>query len=126
MPLVSIAQPRKEGEVSVYWVYDHPVYTEPEPDTYPEPEPELPYEILSNCYAYVQYIYPNLPPTATILSSLNQAGGEVAVFYYPDVDLYHYAVVESQDPLVVTDTNYDGHIKTTRTDPGRLIGYYKF
>ena len=115
--MTAIAQPSVAGEVSVYWVYDHPVYTLP---------PPLPIEVLSNCYAYVKYVYPELPSTATILSNLNQTYGEVAVFYYPDVDLYHYAVVESQYPLVVTDTNYAGHIKTTRTDPGRLIGYYKF
>lgn len=117
MPSIVIAQPPIDGEASVYWDYNHPVYT---------PSPELPIEILSNCYAYVKYVYPDLPSTATILSNLNQTDGEVAVFYYPDVDLYHYAVVESQNPLVVTDTNYAGHTKTTRTDPGRLIGYYKF
>lgn len=69
-------------------------------------------------------MYPELPPTATILSNL-EASGEVAVFYYPEAGLYHYAVVESVEPFIVTDTNYGSATKKTRTESGRnLIGFY--
>jgi hypothetical protein len=85
----------------------------------------LPFSVLSNCYAYVKHVYPSLPPTKTILANLSSSG-EVAIFYFPDSNLYHYAVVEIVNPLVVTDTNYQGHKKTTREDSGeRLIGFYK-
>jgi hypothetical protein len=105
----------------VYWVYDQPVA----PDPIPEPEPELPYSILSNCYAYVKHIYPETPNTATILANLG-ASGEIAVFYYPESNLYHYAVVESMEPFVVTDTNYGSKTKKTRSESGlRLLGFYK-
>ena len=87
--------------------------------------PKLPFSILSNCYAYVQSRYPQLPNTQTILANLG-ATGEVAVFYYPDSDLYHYAVVESIEPFIVTDTNYDSPTKKTRQESSlRLIGFYK-
>ena len=100
----------------MYWVYDQPVYT---------PPPELPFSILSNCYSYVKSVYPQLPPTATILANLG-AAGEVAVFYYPESDLYHYAVVESIEPFVVTDTNFGSQTKKTRPESSlRLIGFYK-
>lgn len=121
IPISVIAQPSVEGEFSVYWVSDHPVYTPPPP---PPPEPELSFSILSNCYAYVQYVYPQLPRTEIILKNLG-ASGEVAVFYYPDSGLYHYAVVESIDPLVITDTNFSGHKKETRQVSSlRLLGFY--
>jgi len=98
-------------------VYDQPVQ-------YIEPEPELPFYILSNCWEYVRYVYPDLPNTATILSNLG-ASGEVAVFYYPDSDLYHYAVVESVEPFIITDTNFSGHKKETREVTSlRFIGFY--
>ena len=117
IPLNAIAQPSQAGDVSVYWVYDQPVQ-------YIEPEPELPFYILSNCWEYVRYVYPDLPNTATILSNLG-ASGEVAVFYYPGPDLYHYAVVESVEPFVVTDTNYSGNKKETRNETSlRFIGFY--
>jgi len=117
IPNVVIAQPSQIGDISVYWVYDQPVQ-------YIEPEPELPFDILSNCWKYVKYIYPALPNTATILSNLG-ASGEVAVFYYPDSDLYHYAVVESVEPFIVTDTNFNGHKKETRNESSlRFIGFY--
>ena len=117
IPLNAIAQPSKAGDVSVYWVYDQPVQ-------YIEPEPELPFYILSNCWEYVRYVYPDLPNTATILSNLG-ASGEVAVFYYPGPDLYHYAVVESVEPFVVTDTNFSGNKKETRNETSlRFIGFY--
>lgn len=85
----------------------------------------IPDSVLSNCYAYVKFVYPSLPPTATILANLG-AEGEVAVFYYPDSGLYHYAVVESVEPFVVTDTNYGSATKKTRAEDGtRLLGFYK-
>ena len=99
----------------MYWVSEPPV----------APEPELPFSILSNCYAYVQYVYPQLPSTQIILKNLG-ASGEVAVFYSPEINLYHYAVVESIEPFVVTDTNFGSHTKQTRSETGfRLLGFYK-
>lgn len=121
IPSVVIAQPSKAGDISVYWVYDHPVqYIEPEP----EPEPELPLEILSNCWKYVKHIYPNTPNTATMRANLSDSG-EIAIFYYPNSDLYHYAVVESMNPFIITDTNFSGYKKETRQESDlRLIGFY--
>lgn len=116
IPTTVIAEPSHEGEFSVYYFADHPI----------EPERlEIPDEILSNCWAYVKMVYPSLPPTATILSNL-EAEGEVAVFYYPDSGLYHFAVVESVEPFIVTDTNYGSATKKTREENGtRLLGFYK-
>lgn len=116
-PTTVIAEPSHEGQFSVYYFADHPI--EPE-----RPKVEVPDPILSNCYAYVKSVYPSLPPTATILANLG-AEGEVAVFYYPDSGLYHYAVVESAEPFIVTDTNYGSATKKTRTESGHnLIGFY--
>jgi len=97
-------------------VYDNPI--EPErPEVLPDP-------ILSNCYAYVKSVYPSLPNTQTILANLEQSG-EVAVFYYPDSGLHHYAVVESMEPFMVTDTNYGSQTKKTRLASDlNLIGFY--
>mgnify|MGYP003649221475 FL=1 len=97
-------------------MYDNPI--EPErPVVIPDP-------VLSNCYAYVKSVFPSLPNTQTILANLEQSG-EVAVFYYPDSGLHHYAVVESMEPFIVTDTNYGSHTKKTRLASDRnLIGFY--
>lgn len=118
IPTTVIAEPSHEGQFSVYYFADHPI--EPE-----RPKVvELPDPILSNCYAYVKMVYPSLPPMATILSNL-EATGEVAVFYYPNSNLYHFAVVESVEPFIVTDTNYGSATKKTRQESGRnLIGFY--
>jgi hypothetical protein len=85
---------------------------------------ELPYRIRSNCYAYVKYVYPETPGTDTILANLSDSG-EIAVFYYPKSGLYHYAVVESREPFIVSDTNYGSDTKKTRHETDlHLIGFY--
>ena len=122
IPLTTIAQPSHDGEFSVYYKATHPLYIEPVVRTNDD---TLPYSIRSNCYAYVKHVYPQLPNTDTILSNLS-ANGEVAVFYYPKSNLYHYAVVESIEPLVVTDTNYGSKTKKTRNETSlNLVGFYK-
>ena len=84
--------------------------------------------ILCNCYAYVRQTFTNLPHTKTILNNLSDSG-DVAVFYYPSVDLHHYAVVtaESEDSLTISETNFKSCTKTERTfsrDHSSLIGFY--
>lgn len=133
--MIAIAEPSHPGDVSVYPVpVDHPI--EPEPiATSSKPlisehvadtgaSDELPYYVRSNCYAYVKYTYPETPDTATILSNLS-ATGEIAVFYYPESGLHHYAVVESLEPFIISDTNYGSDTKKTRQETGlHLIGFY--
>ena len=90
----------------------------------PKIEKGLPYSIRSNCYAYVKSRFPSLPGTDYILSHLSDHG-EVAVFYYPDSGLHHYAVVDSLDPFIVTDTNYGSDSLKTRKETKRyLIGFF--
>ena len=122
-PTTTIEEPKKEGELFRFSV-------PPIEEIDPIPEPELEKvklkvddSILYNCWKYVKTVFPDTPSTATILANLSDSG-EIAVFYYPDVNLYHYAVVESVNPLVITETNYQSGKKTTRTNPSRLIGFY--
>lgn len=116
IPTTVIAEPSHDGDFSVYYLADHPV----------ELEKPISYTVLSNCYAYVKMVYPELPGTKEILNNLS-GEGEVAVFYYPESDQYHYAVVESREPFIVTDTNFGSDTKKTRRETGRnLIGFYSF
>jgi len=99
-----------------------------DPAPVPTPIPAVPDRTLSNCYAYVKSIYPNLPGTNHILSHLTDSG-EVAVFYYPDSGLYHYTVVESisSTTMTISETNYGGHFVNRRTvnlKDKNLIGFY--
>ncbi len=124
VPLTAIAQPSKEGEISVYPL--PPIEEITEPILEPVLKPELPYSILSNCWAYVKYIYPDTPSTATIRASLG-ASGEIGVLYYASSGLWHYVVVESVDGDQVTfsETNFNGHTKSTRTLPSAAFaGFY--
>ena len=103
----------------MYYYADHPIEPERQEPVQTKPDP-----ILSNCWAYVKSVYPELPSTKVILSNLEEHG-EVAVFYYPETGLHHYAVVESMDPFVVTDTNFGSATKKTRHETSRnLIGFY--
>lgn len=100
---------------------------QPEPEPTPVVEPGLPYSILSNCWAYVKYVYSETPSTATMLANLSD-DGEIGVLYYASSNLYHYVVIESRaDGLVTfTETNFKGHTKSTRTlSSAEFVGFYK-
>ena len=124
--MTAIAQPKQDGEMSVYPI--------PTIDPIPEPVLEIPKlkpapadPILSNCWAYVKTIYPDTPSTATIRANLG-ASGEIGVLYYADSGLWHYVVVESVngDQVTFSETNYRGHTKSTRTLPrADFAGFYK-
>jgi hypothetical protein len=92
------------------------------------PEP-LPPSVLCNCYAYVKQTYaPTLPSTATILSSLS-ATGSVAVFYYADIGLHHFAWVvrEEADAYLVDEANYESCQRSQRRVPKNdvsLLGFF--
>lgn len=124
VPITVIAQPSQEGEISVYPL---PIIEEiTEPILEPVLKPELPYSILSNCWAYVKHIYPSTPGTATIRANLGESG-EIGVLYYASSGLWHYVVVESIDGDMVTftETNYNGDTKSTRTLPSAaFVGFY--
>jgi hypothetical protein len=84
--------------------------------------------VLCNCWAYTKSVYPELPSTATILSSLSEEGN-VAVFYYADIGLYHYAVVreETETHYIVEETNYKKCQQSKReVDKGdsSLLGFF--
>jgi hypothetical protein len=83
---------------------------------------------LCNCYAYVKAEYPTLPSTNDILNNLN-ATGTVAVFYYSDVGLYHYAVLvgETDTHYIIEETNYQRCKFSTRQvpkDDHSLLGFF--
>lgn len=134
--MIAIAEPSHPGEVSIYPVIEDHIKEVPEMvATSSKPLvsehvaatgafDELPYYVRSNCFAYVKHVYPETPPTATILANLTDSG-EIAVFYYPESGLYHYAVVESLEPFIISDTNYGSDTKKTRPETGlHLIGFY--
>lgn len=84
--------------------------------------------LLCNCYLFVKNVYPSLPNTNEILSFLSEEGS-VAVFYYSDIGLHHYAVVigETENEYYIEETNYDACKKGKRIVPkndSRLIGFY--
>ena len=88
----------------------------------------VPNSILSNCYAYARSRYPGLPGTNHILANLSTSG-EIAIFYYPDSGLHHYAVVESVSgtSINISETNYGGHFVNYRTVPRsdpHFLGFY--
>lgn len=125
VPSTVIAEPKKEGEISVYLI--------PEIEPIPEPVLEKPIlklepndPILSNCWAYVKTIYPGTPSTATIRGNLSDSG-EIGVLFYPESGLWHYVVVESVEGEMVTfsETNFRGHTKSTRTlHSSAFVGFY--
>jgi hypothetical protein len=99
----------------------------------PEPVVEVvevvePPKHLCNCYLFVKESLPNLPPTKQILSNLTTSG-EVIVFYYAAVGLYHYALVKEvhQNHYVIEETNYRrcqyGKREVSKSDPS-IIGFF--
>lgn len=84
--------------------------------------------VLCNCYAYVKQTFEELPMTAEIKRNLSDSG-DVAVFYYPNSDLYHYAVVEeeTEETFTISETNFKTCQKTEREidrNNIRLLGFY--
>lgn len=85
--------------------------------------------ILCNCFAYVKKQYPNLPRTQEIKQNLTEDVGDLAVFYYPNSGLYHYASVSETDgfSFKIKEANYKRCQETTReinTDYPYLLGFY--
>ncbi len=90
---------------------------------------KIPDYILCNCYAYVKNKFANLPSTYEILNSLTFNTGEVAVFYYRDSGLYHYALVKEigEDYIKIEETNYKRCRFSERIIPRNnpdLLGYF--
>ena len=84
--------------------------------------------VLCNCYAYVKQTFEELPWTGEIHRNLSDSG-DVAVFYYPNSNLYHYAVVESEseETFTISETNFTTCMKTIRVISKsniRLLGFY--
>lgn len=83
---------------------------------------------LCNCWMYTKSVYPSLPSTKVILSNLQQEG-EVAVFYYSDIGLHHYAVLvgETDTHYIIEETNYKrckfGQREIPKDDPA-LLGFF--
>lgn len=91
-------------------------------------EVAIPRSILCNCWAYVKSKHPSLPGTRHILNNLSDHGS-VAVFYYKDADLHHYALVlyENEHHYVIEETNYTSCTKGMRNVPKNdpsLIGFF--
>ena len=89
-----------------------------------EPVRELPYSVLSNCYQYIVWRFGNVPPTAVIKSHLGDTG-EIGFMRSNGYD--HYVVIEEDrgDTLLISDTNFYGHTKSTRViKRSALTGFY--
>ena len=94
-------------------------------------DPELTYPgEACNCWLYQKNNYfPDLPSTATIKSNLVKEIGDLAVFYYPESGLYHYAKVIWNDgySIGLDEANFK-HCQITQRvvniDYPRLIGFY--
>jgi hypothetical protein len=92
---------------------------------------ERPVTGLFNCWEYVKSVYPHLPPTAVILNAIQSEPAEVVVFYYPDIGLYHYAVLVGVDDehYYIEETNYKRGQFTQRQIPKNdvnLIGFFAY
>lgn len=103
-----------------------------EPLIIPEPKKPEPSKVtLCNCYAYTKTIhYPDLPSTSVIKANIRSEISDVAVFYYPDIGLYHYAAVIASDGynFTIDEANYRHCARTTREltlDYPGLLGFYK-
>jgi len=88
----------------------------------------IPNRVLCNCYLYPKRVYPELPSTATILSSLEEKGN-VVVFYYSGTGLYHYAVLvgETDTHYIIEETNFErckfGQRQVPKDDIS-LVGFF--
>lgn len=73
--------------------------------------------VLCNCWLGLKSFHlNNLPSTKFILSNLQSEVGRVAVFYYPETGVYHYAMVTSysKSSFVIDETNYKHCQRTVR------------
>lgn len=103
--------------------------TEANSDLSPEPKYEEPFNtsILCNCYKYVDSVV-DLPHSSVIRGNIGDSGN-VAVFYYPESRLYHYAYVVHKDKKYVSiqETNYHHCAygeRVIRTDYPYLLGFF--
>lgn len=93
-----------------------------------KPEPRQ--VTLCNCWQYVKNTYySNLPSMNVINSNIRSEIGDVAVMYYPESGLYHYAKVISSDGynFVTDEANYNHCKRSNRqltVDYPRLLGFY--
>jgi len=125
LPVTAIAQPKESIPVGPLAEIN---LLKAELPLIPPPPETIPNSVLCNCWAYVKSVYPSLPSSATIRSNLSDAGS-VAVFYYSQVNLPHYAVVveETADNYLIEETNYHRCQKGTRIIPKNdpsLLGFF--
>jgi len=84
----------------------------------------IPNYVLSNCWAWVQYRLGYVPPTAVIKANLTSQGD---IGYMTSNGIDHYVVIEEDrgDTLLISETNWGGHKKTTRViSRDSLEGFY--
>jgi hypothetical protein len=85
-----------------------------------------------NCYAYIERHYADLPSSATVRANATApaAPHTVAVFYYAEVGLYHYAYVTavSDTDIYIDEANYvscvQGRRIVPKNDPS-LLGFFQ-
>lgn len=90
---------------------------------------EYPTEVLCNCYKYVKKVLPDTPNTFTILSNVKNSVGDIVIFYYPESNLHHYAIVEKiyNGHVYISETNYSSCSFGRRIVPlqdSTIVGYY--
>ena len=83
--------------------------------------------VLCNCYAFVDSVV-DLPHTSVIKNNLVESGN-VAVFYYQESELYHYALVTETagSTITISETNFSSceyGKRVVRMDDKHLIGFY--
>jgi len=103
-----------------------------EPLVIAEPKKPEPSRVtLCNCFMYTkQTFFPDLPSTDVIKSNIRSEISDVAVFYYQETGLYHYAAVIDSDGynFTIDEANYRHCARTTREltlDYPGLLGFYK-
>lgn len=83
-----------------------------------------------NCYLYQKELFfPNLPHTEYILNNLQSNIGSLAVFYYPNSGLHHYAKVTWTNgySFETNEANFkycEISKRILNLDYPRLIGFY--
>lgn len=97
----------------------------PEPTKYEEPFSD---QVLCNCYRFVDSVV-DLPHSSVVRNNLEDSGN-VAVFYYPESGLFHYAFVVNRDgdSVMIAETNYHRcqySQRVIRTDYPNLIGFFQ-
>lgn len=98
-------------------------------EQYKQPEPSS--VALCNCWAFTKQTYhPDLPSMKEVNSNLTQNISDVAVFYYHNSGLYHYAKVTWTDGynFKIDEANYN-HCKRSQRDLNLdyqyLLGFYE-